>query len=98
MRRHLSDDMDNFSGESGKCAGTYGISPTGETDYYIGFYTHSNGGHLRSVLEMSICSRRDAIYIALSRRARKEPVNDSTCALLFRFSSLVDRHDDRRSK
>lgn len=26
-----------------------------ETDYYILFYSPSNGGHLRSVLEMSIC-------------------------------------------
>jgi len=28
-----------------------------ETDYYILFYTHSNGDHLRCVLEMSICPR-----------------------------------------
>lgn len=70
-----------------------------ETDYYIGFYTHSNGDHLRSVLEMSICpSATTTRNIALSRRARKEAVNDSTCVLLFRFSSRVDRRGDRRSK
>lgn len=36
--------------------GDIGISQR-ETDYYILFYTHSNGDHLRSMLEMTICPR-----------------------------------------